>query len=123
MKGNIATQVGSLYDPADAPRRTRAFVIFNVGINVGATAGPLLCGLMAQVWGWHAGFAMAGVLMFGLRKVRGSWNLRLSPEEEMAGIDLTQHGVAAYNVELGQGVTYLTPDELQLEFEDTTSTV
>ncbi len=63
VKGNIAAQVGGLYDPADAPRRTRAFVIFNVGINVGATGGPLLCGLMAQVWGWHAGFAMAGVLM------------------------------------------------------------
>ena len=63
VKGNIAAQVGSLYDPADAPRRTRAFVIFNVGINVGATGGPLLCGLLAQVWGWHAGFAMAGVLM------------------------------------------------------------
>ena len=63
VKGNIAAQVGSLYDPADAPRRTRAFVLFNVGINVGATGGPLICGLLAQVWGWRAGFAMAGVLM------------------------------------------------------------
>jgi POT family proton-dependent oligopeptide transporter len=25
--------------------------------------GPLLCGLLAQVYGWHAGFGLAGVLM------------------------------------------------------------
>ncbi|HTT00603.1 MAG TPA: peptide MFS transporter [Steroidobacteraceae bacterium] len=63
LKGNISTQVGTLYAPEDAVGRTRGFSIFSMGINVGATIGPLLCGLVAQLYGWHAGFALAGVLM------------------------------------------------------------
>jgi POT family proton-dependent oligopeptide transporter len=34
-----------------------------MAINVGAVAGPLACGLLAQIYGWHAGFGLAGVLM------------------------------------------------------------
>jgi POT family proton-dependent oligopeptide transporter len=63
LKGNIAAQVGHLYPPDDESRRTRAFAIFSMAINVGATLGPLGCGLVAQIYGWHAGFALAGVLM------------------------------------------------------------
>jgi len=63
LKGNISTQVGSLYAENDVAGRTRGFSIFSMGINVGAVAGPLLCGLLAQVYGWHAGFGLAGVLM------------------------------------------------------------
>jgi Amt family ammonium transporter len=89
------------------------------GIFFGGGTGQLVAQIIGSVSCIIAVSVMAGVLMFGLRRVRGTWNLRLSPEEEMAGIDLTQHGVAAYNLELGEGVTYLTPEELQLEFEDT----
>lgn len=63
LKGNISTQVGTLYAPEDGAGRTRGFSIFSIGINVGAVAGPLVCGLLAQVFGWHAGFGLAGVLM------------------------------------------------------------
>ena len=63
LKGNISTQVGQLYPPADESRRTRAFAIFSAAINVGAFAGPLVCAVVAQVWGWHAGFGLAGGLM------------------------------------------------------------
>ena len=63
LKGNISTQVGTLYAPDDAAGRTRGFSIFSIGINVGAVAGPLLCGLLAQLFGWHVGFGLAGVLM------------------------------------------------------------
>lgn len=63
LKGNIAAQVGHLYAPDDVSRRTRAFTIFSTGINVGATAGPIACGLLAQLYGWHVGFGCAGVLM------------------------------------------------------------
>jgi proton-dependent oligopeptide transporter, POT family len=67
LKGNISTQVGSLYAVNDSAGRTRGFSIFSISINVGAVAGPLLCGLLAQLYGWHAGFGLAGVLMlFGL---------------------------------------------------------
>jgi len=63
LKGNISTQVGALYDADDSAGRTRGFSIFSMGINVGATVGPLVCGLLAQIYGWHAGFGLAGVLM------------------------------------------------------------
>ncbi|MEO8809313.1 MAG: peptide MFS transporter [Rhodanobacter sp.] len=63
LKGNISTQVGELYAETDGEGRTRAFAIFSVGINVGAVVGPLACGLLAQLYGWHAGFGLAGGLM------------------------------------------------------------
>ena len=63
LKGNISTQVGELYREDDGEGRTRGFAIFSMAINFGAVGGPLLCGLLAQIWGWHAGFGLAGVLM------------------------------------------------------------
>jgi POT family proton-dependent oligopeptide transporter len=63
LKGNISTQVGELYATSDEAGRTRGFTLLSVGINIGAIAGPLLCGLLASWYGWHAGFAAAGVLM------------------------------------------------------------
>src|SRR6266576_3286042 len=63
LKGNISAQVGALYPAEDEARRTRGFVIFSTGINIGAVAGPLLCGLLAQVYGWHYGFGIAAIFM------------------------------------------------------------
>ena len=63
LKGNISAQVGALYPESDGAGRTRGFAIFSTGINVGAVVGPLLCGFLAQLYGWHAGFGLAGVLM------------------------------------------------------------
>ena len=63
LKGNISAQVGALYPPEDEARRTRGFVIFSTGINIGAVIGPLLCGLLAQLYGWHYGFGIAAIFM------------------------------------------------------------
>ena len=63
LKGNIAAQVGHLYPVDDETRRTRAFVIFSTAINIGAVIGPLACGLLAQLYGWHVGFGAAAILM------------------------------------------------------------
>jgi POT family proton-dependent oligopeptide transporter len=63
LKGNISAQVGALYPPEDEARRTRGFIIFSTAINVGAVAGPLFCGLLAQVYGWHYGFGVAAIFM------------------------------------------------------------
>jgi POT family proton-dependent oligopeptide transporter len=62
FKPNISTQVGALYVPGD-PRRDRAFSIFYVGINLGAFLAPLVCGTLGEDYGWHYGFAAAGVGM------------------------------------------------------------
>jgi POT family proton-dependent oligopeptide transporter len=63
LKGNISAQVGTLYPPDSESLRERGFTIFSTGINIGAVAGPLASGTAATVYGWHAGFALAAVLM------------------------------------------------------------
>jgi len=62
FKPNISTQVGTLYPEGDQ-RRDRAFTIFYMGINLGALFSPLVCGTLGQKYGWHYGFAAAGVGM------------------------------------------------------------
>jgi len=63
LKGNISAQVGTLY-PAEAESlRERGFTIFSTGINIGSVLGPLATGAVAAIYGWHAGFALAAVLM------------------------------------------------------------
>ena len=63
LKGNISAQVGALYPREDEARRTRGFIIFSTAINVGAVVGPLACGLLAQIYGWHYGFGIAAIFM------------------------------------------------------------
>lgn len=66
FKPNVSTQVGGLYRPGD-PRRDGAFSIFYMGINLGAFLCNLVCGTLAAVYGWHYGFAAAGVgMLLGL---------------------------------------------------------
>ena len=68
LKPNVSTIVGSLYAPGD-DRRDSGFTIFYMGINLGGFLGPLVCGGLAQNpnFGWHWGFAAAGVgMLFGV---------------------------------------------------------
>jgi POT family proton-dependent oligopeptide transporter len=62
FKGNIASQVGSLYKAEDL-RRADAFQVFYLGVNAGVIASPLIVGTLGEVYGWHYGFAAAGVGM------------------------------------------------------------
>jgi len=62
LKPSVSTMVGSLYEQNDV-RRDAGFSIFYMGINLGATLGPLIAGYFAQNVNWHAGFACAGVGM------------------------------------------------------------
>ena len=61
FKPNVSTMVGQLYGSGDQ-RRDGGFTLFYMGINLGAMAGPLLCGWLAENarFGWHYGFAAAG---------------------------------------------------------------
>ena len=62
FKGNIASQVGALYQANDL-RRAMAFQIFYIAINVSVIAAPLVSGTLGQKVGWHYGFGAAGVVM------------------------------------------------------------
>ena len=63
FKPNISSYVGQMYSEND-PRRESGFTIFYLGINIGSFLATLFCGIVAQYYGWHAGFAMAAVGMF-----------------------------------------------------------
>lgn len=47
FKPNISTMVGQLYT-ADDSRKDAAFTIFYMGVNVGSTLAPLVCGLVGN---------------------------------------------------------------------------
>jgi POT family proton-dependent oligopeptide transporter len=66
LKPNISTVVGKLYGDND-PRRDGGFTIFYMGINVGAASAALLCGWLADAYGWSYGFGAAGIgMLLGL---------------------------------------------------------
>lgn len=68
LKPNISAIVGELYRPND-PRRDAGFTIFYMGINLGGALGPLVCSALGESkkFGWHYGFAAAGIgMLFGL---------------------------------------------------------
>jgi len=83
LKPNVSAIVGDLY-VNDAPaRRDAGFSIFYMGINIGAFAGPILCGWFAERVDWHIGFSLAGIGMTlgliqyvrGIRHLNGAGEL------------------------------------------------
>ena len=62
LKPNISTMVGGLYPPGD-DRRDSGFIIFYIGINVGAFLSALVVGYIGEKIGWHYGFGLAGIGM------------------------------------------------------------
>lgn len=119
LKGNIATQVGALYAPADR-RRDRAYLLFNLGINLGAFAGPLVCGVLGEQGNWHWGFAMAGLgMLVGLAIYVTGWrhlprDIAMAPPSaetpppadtrRRVGVLLALVALTAfYNIPVGQG--------------------
>jgi POT family proton-dependent oligopeptide transporter len=85
LKPNATTLVGMLYDEQDE-RRDAGFSLFYMGINLGAFAGPLIAGALAEQVDWHLGFACAGVGMtLGLiQYVLGRSRLRPAAERSAA---------------------------------------
>jgi len=59
---SLPSQIDGLYRPDD-PRRGWAYNVYYVGINLGGFLAPLICGTLGELYGWHWGFAAAGVGM------------------------------------------------------------
>ncbi|MBV8683038.1 MAG: peptide MFS transporter [Caulobacteraceae bacterium] len=59
---SLSSQIRGLY-AQDDPRFASAYNIYYVGINLGAFLAPFVCGTLGEVFGWHWGFAAAGVGM------------------------------------------------------------
>ena len=63
---SLSSQINSLYREGD-PRLASAYNVYYVGINLGAFLAPFVCGTLGEVYGWHWGFAAAGIgMLIGL---------------------------------------------------------
>jgi len=62
LKPNISSMVGGLYSQGDV-RRDKGFIIFYIGINIGAFLSSLIVGYVGETYGWHYGFGLAGIGM------------------------------------------------------------
>ena len=66
LKPNISAIVGDLY-PEGGARRDAGFSLFYMGINIGATFGQIITGVLGEQVGWHWGFGAAGAgMLIGL---------------------------------------------------------
>ncbi|MFN8049834.1 MAG: ammonium transporter [Acidimicrobiales bacterium] len=75
--------------------------------------------LLAQLVGVLACIIVVGIVgmivMQAIKRIPGEWGLRVSKDGELEGLDIHEHGVTAYHVEFGQGMTYSTPSGLSSE--------
>jgi POT family proton-dependent oligopeptide transporter len=62
LKPNVSAMVGELY-PEGGARLDAGFTVFYMGINLGATLGPVVTGEAQALIGPRAGFAAAGLFM------------------------------------------------------------
>ncbi|MGB3065362.1 peptide MFS transporter [Sphingobacterium thalpophilum] len=63
FKPNMPSILGEMYK--DLPeKKDGAYTIFYMGVNAGAFFGMMLCGYIAETYGWHWGFGLAGIFMF-----------------------------------------------------------
>jgi POT family proton-dependent oligopeptide transporter len=122
LKSNISVMVGDLYTKEDA-RRDAGFSIFYMGINLGATISPLVCGFLGQDprfqafiaslgfdpnSSWHFGFAAAGVgMLFGViqyllgqRNLRGAGELPVSAPVSSATVVQKEKMSPLYLIEM-----------------------
>ncbi|KLR62025.1 ammonium transporter [Actinobacteria bacterium IMCC26207] len=78
--------------------------------------------LMAQAVGSITCLVVVGgialILMKVIRMLPGTWNLRISREEELEGIDIVEHGSPPYHLESGSGVVYITPVSPDFDKDD-----
>ena len=78
---SLSSQINSLYRDGD-PRLASAYNVYYVGINLGAFLAPFVCGTLGEVYGWHWGFAAAGIgMLIGLATYLAG--LRYLPAEQV----------------------------------------
>jgi POT family proton-dependent oligopeptide transporter len=66
FKSNVGSLLGQLFEPGDN-RRKNGFMLFYMGINLGAFAAPYGAGTLGERTGWSWGFLAAGIgMMIGL---------------------------------------------------------
>ncbi|HET7301224.1 MAG TPA: peptide MFS transporter [Oleiagrimonas sp.] len=76
---SLSSQIERLYRKGD-PRSKSAYNVYYVGVNVGALLAPLVCGFLGEAYGWHWGFAAAGIGMLVSLVIYVAGTRHLPPE-------------------------------------------
>jgi POT family proton-dependent oligopeptide transporter len=63
FKPNITSVISEMYRGKES-KKDGAYTIFYMGVNAGAFFGMMLCGYLAENYGWSWGFGLAGIFMF-----------------------------------------------------------
>lgn len=63
FKPNITSVISEMYKDKES-KKDGAYTIFYMGVNAGAFFGMMLCGYLAENYGWSWGFGLAGIFMF-----------------------------------------------------------
>lgn len=62
FKPNITSIISQMYKTRES-KKDGAYTIFYMGVNAGAFFGMMLCGYLAENYGWAYGFGLAGIFM------------------------------------------------------------
>ncbi len=96
LRGNLISQVGDLYAKDDR-RRADGFQIYYAALIGGAFFAPLITGVLAQLYNWRYGFALAGLgMLVGLVIYVAGWRYAppdRSPRVVTSGPRLGDHRV------------------------------
>ena len=62
FKPNMTSIISQMYE-SKPEKKDGAYTIFYMGVNAGAFFGMMLCGYLAEKFGWAWGFGLAGIFM------------------------------------------------------------
>jgi POT family proton-dependent oligopeptide transporter len=63
FKGNVTNMLGSTYGDKNSKERDDGFRIFYIMPNFGTFISSIICGIVAEIYGWDYGFGLAGLGM------------------------------------------------------------
>lgn len=106
FKPNISTMVGTLYEEGDR-RRDSGFTIFYLGINLGGAIAPLMCAWLAELYGWHYGFLLAGIgMLVGLLVFKRGTQLAVFGDKGLVP-DIKNYEKKIYGLNKGDRIWFL----------------
>jgi len=95
FKPNVSTMVGRLY-PEGSHLKDRAFLIFYMGINIGAFLGPVVAEVVKTRFGFHPAFAVAaGGMLISVSLLWKFKHLVEGPERGSAPVSALRKAPAA----------------------------
>lgn len=109
FKPNITSIISTMYKGKES-KKDGAYTIFYMGVNAGAFFGMMLCGYLAENFGWSWGFGLAGIFM--LLGMLQFW---------LAGSLFGSIGAKpskVYEVELPQNINETSPKEHDAESDE-----